>query len=71
MTGWGGLWDNETTTGPVTDELHEVDVKIISNNQCYEQYRNKRLRITDNMLCVAEENGNGGKDSCGGDSGGK
>jgi len=70
VTGWGRLWKNETSTGPATDELREVDVKIISNNQCYEQYSKLGYRITDNMLCATEENGNGGKDSCSGDSGG-
>ena len=69
MTGWGTLWKNHTGMGDWPNELREVDVKIISNEQCsgsgiYDD-------ITDKMLCAAEENGNGGKDSCYGDSGGK
>merc|ERR1719402_1495008 len=66
VTGWGRLWNNHTRAGPATYELREVDVKIISNTQCDNQYGD----ITENMLCAAEENGNGGKDSCNGDSGG-
>merc|ERR1719187_3146171 len=67
VIGWGKLqhWhDDHPSSFP--NELREVDVKIISNKQCNNQYGS----ITDNMLCAAEENANGGKDSCQGDSGG-
>merc|ERR1719402_316577 len=70
VTGWGTLWKNQTGMGDWPDELREVDVKIISNEQCNKQYDGMFEPITDKMLCVAEENGNGGKDSCYGDSGG-
>jgi len=69
VIGWGALehwhvdWHNASS---YPNELREVDVKIISNEQCNNQYHS----ITDNMLCAAEENENGGKDSCQGDSGG-
>ena len=71
MTGWGTLWKNQTGMGFLPDELREVDLKIISNEQCNKQYDGIFDDITDKMLCAAEENANGGKDSCYGDSGGK
>merc|ERR1712002_235768 len=63
-TGWGRLWSG----GDVPDELQEVDVKVISNEKCAEMY--PRTAIAKDMICAAEENGEGGKDACQGDSGG-
>jgi len=81
VIGWGNLgsrWSGRLSRWIPTypDELQEVDVKIISNKQCSKIYENvtteynNTVTITSNMLCAAEENGNGGNDSCGGDSGG-
>jgi len=70
VTGWGTLWRNSTGMGFLPSELREVDLKIISNEQCNKQYDGIFDDITDKMLCAAEENGNGGKSSCYGDSGG-
>uniref|UniRef100_A0AAV1UQE8 Peptidase S1 domain-containing protein n=1 Tax=Peronospora matthiolae TaxID=2874970 RepID=A0AAV1UQE8_9STRA len=59
VRGWG-----ITENGSQSSKLEEVDVRIISNDECSKQYKD---RITETMLCA----GNGkGKDSCNGDSGG-
>jgi len=63
-TGWGSL---DYDYGGYPDELQEVDVKVISNKKCNEMYKSG---ITKNMMCAIEENGEGGKDACSGDSGG-
>ncbi|KAH8394902.1 hypothetical protein KR222_009436, partial [Zaprionus bogoriensis] len=64
VTGWGALSEG----GPISDTLQEVEVPILSQQEC----RNSNYgieKITDNMICAGyvEE---GGKDSCQGDSGG-
>merc|ERR1719187_11532 len=72
VTGWGALYSG----GGAPKELQEVDVKVMSNAKCDIMYKNldKKLhpmyQITKNMICAAEEYGNGEKDSCQGDSGG-
>lgn len=62
VTGWGAL----KVGGPTSDTLQEVQVPILSQEECRKsRYGNK---ITDNMLCGGYDEG--GKDSCQGDSGG-
>nr|XP_017005930.2 trypsin-1 [Drosophila takahashii] len=62
VTGWGAL----KVGGPTSDTLQEVQVPILSQDECRKsRYGNK---ITDNMLCGGYDEG--GKDSCQGDSGG-
>ncbi|CAI5731000.1 unnamed protein product [Hyaloperonospora brassicae] len=59
VRGWG-----ITENGSQSLMLEEVDVHIVSTDECSKQYKD---RITDTMLCA----GNGqGQDSCNGDSGG-
>ena len=69
VTGWG------TTTfgGDLPDTLQEVDVPVVSNEECDQAYRdvqgsNVELRdgINYTMICAGAE----GRDSCQGDSGG-
>lgn len=61
VTGWG----NRSSNGiDYPYRLHEVQVPIISNNECRGSYPG----LTDNMLCAGYPQG--GKDSCQGDSGG-
>jgi len=60
ILGWG-----TTTEGGIPSlVLREVDVPIISNEECNQYYST----ITDTMLCAYVDGG--GKDSCQGDSGG-
>ncbi|OQY47343.1 MAG: hypothetical protein B6242_05205 [Anaerolineaceae bacterium 4572_78] len=62
VIGWGALYSG----GPSPDELYEVDVPIISNEDCNTSYPGQ---ISDDMICAGDLE-NGGIDSCQGDSGG-
>ncbi|CAD7012579.1 unnamed protein product [Ceratitis capitata] len=63
ITGWGTLQSG----GSSPYYLQEVQVPIVSNELCKEDYGTNR--ITDAMLCAGVR-GVGGKDACQGDSGG-
>ncbi|KAH8384703.1 hypothetical protein KR093_005654, partial [Drosophila rubida] len=63
VTGWG----TTSSGGKASDQLLAVDVPIVSNKECNEDYG--AGRITDSMLCAGVR-GVGGKDACQGDSGG-
>lgn len=63
VTGWG----TTKSGGSLSDQLLAVDVPIVSNEECNEDYGADR--ITDTMLCAGVR-GEGGKDACQGDSGG-
>ena len=62
VSGWGRIdaWG-------YPDELHSVDVPVMSQDDCKRAYGSGR--ITDAMICAGYENG--GKDACQADSGGK
>jgi len=61
VVGWG-----ITQTGNTSDELKEVEVKVVSQASCRSLYIASINKITDTMLCAADPN----EDSCQGDSGG-
>ncbi|XP_067626641.1 trypsin-1-like [Eurosta solidaginis] len=63
VTGWGAI----KVGGPTADTLQEVQVPIMSLDDCRKS-RYGPTRITDNMLCAGFDEGK--KDSCQGDSGG-
>ncbi|XP_017489731.1 PREDICTED: trypsin-1-like [Rhagoletis zephyria] len=63
VTGWGAI----KVGGPTADTLQEVQVPIMSQEDCRKS-RYGPTRITDNMLCAGFDEGK--KDSCQGDSGG-
>ncbi|PZC86953.1 hypothetical protein B5X24_HaOG200355 [Helicoverpa armigera] len=71
--GWGRLWDQ----GPTSQQLMRVDVNIINHQLCTERYAYLKSQenygwlpdVTSNMLCAGVLN-EGGRDACGGDSGG-
>jgi len=64
VSGWGTL----SSGGSTSNQLREVDVKVLSNAKCKNNYNYPSSWITSQMLC-ANVNG-GGKDACQGDSGG-
>ena len=61
VTGWGWTGTNNARM------LQEVDVTVLSQYSCRNDYGYAPWRITDDMLCAAVPNG--GQDSCWGDSG--
>ena len=66
VTGWGDTEDG----GDDSNVLLEVNVTVVSNKECRNDYKTNslNLNITDNMICANVAGG--GKDSCQGDSGG-
>lgn len=67
--GWG--YESEFASW-LPEVLKKVDVPLLSSESCQSMYRtwetNSRIIITDTMICAGFTNG--GRDSCGGDSGG-
>ena len=63
VSGWG----TTSSGGDVSNYLQYVDVNILSNDMCKNDYGYSPDQITDHMLCANVEGG--GKDSCQGDSG--
>lgn len=69
VIGWGGRKGYEPGEGPTSnfpDVLHEVDLSLLSNEQCKEALGENS--ITAQMICATVTGG--GKGSCQGDSGG-
>ena len=66
VSGWGDTEDG----GDDSNVLLEVNVTVISNKECRNDYKTNslNLNITDNMICA--DVAGGGKDACNGDSGG-
>ncbi|KAH8336749.1 trypsin zeta [Drosophila kikkawai] len=68
ISGWG----TTSSGGTASDVLLAVDVPIVSNevcNQDYEDFGDETYQITKEMLCAGKR-GVGGADACQGDSGG-
>ncbi|XP_054711308.1 mucin-2-like [Uloborus diversus] len=66
VTGWGRLYED----GPLPDVIQEVALPVITNKVCENMYRQAGFveDIPDIFICAGY--GDGGKDSCEGDSGG-
>ena len=66
VSGWGDTEDG----GDDSNVLLEVNVTVVSNKECRNDYKTNslNLNITDNMICA--DVAGGGKDACNGDSGG-
>lgn len=64
VTGWGTLKED----GKPSCILQEVDVPVLSNEDCISNTNYTSKMITDNMLCAGYP-GVGARDSCQGDSG--
>ncbi|KAH8373706.1 hypothetical protein KR200_002852 [Drosophila serrata] len=65
VTGWGAQKEG----GSASDTLREVQVVVIPQSECRNHTTYKPGQITDNMMCAGYIS-EGGKDACGGDSGG-
>ena len=63
VTGWG----TTTSGGSTSNILREVDVTVLSNRACQEDYSYPSSWITEQMMCANVPGG--GKDACQGDSG--
>lgn len=66
--GWNSTiigWGHQSEGGSISKTLREVQIPIISNEQCAKAYDDKRIR--NEQICAHY---NGGRDSCQGDSGG-
>ena len=62
-------WGNQSTTGEeFPNRLFQVEVPLVTNQQCATDYAVNNTTITENMVCAGFKQG--GKDSCQGDSGG-
>ena len=64
VTGWG----TTSSGGPTSPTLREVDVNVLSNSACQDDYGYPASWITEQMMCANTPGG--GKDACQGDSGG-
>jgi len=63
-SGWGRMFNNDRTK---PSKLQAVDLKVLSNRDCVNQYSYNRTQITEQMLCA---HGFGKKSTCHTDSGG-
>ncbi|KAH9644576.1 hypothetical protein HF086_009151 [Spodoptera exigua] len=63
--GWGDTYSGSTAG---SEQLRHVQVVVINQNTCRNQYANTIYSITDNMLCSGWPTG--GRDQCQRDSGG-
>ena len=63
VTGWG----TTASGGSTSNKLREVNVDVISNDQCRNDFSYSSSSITDQMMCAYVPGG--GKDACQGDSG--
>ena len=71
VAGWGGRVGYAPDEGPTSnfpDILHQVDLQLMTNQQCIDILNSDDYIVTDNMLCASIPEG--GKGSCQGDSGG-
>jgi secreted trypsin-like serine protease len=71
VAGWGGRVGYAPGAGPTSDFpdiLHQVDLQLMTNEQCIAILETDDTYVTDNMICAAIPEG--GKGSCQGDSGG-
>ncbi|XP_054570555.1 mastin-like [Eptesicus fuscus] len=64
VTGWGNIGTEEPLPPPYN--LQEVEVPIVADEICRQQYLKMDFVVTEDMLCA----GSRGRDSCEGDSGG-
>ncbi|XP_078003722.1 mannan-binding lectin serine protease 1-like isoform X2 [Phascolarctos cinereus] len=63
VSGWGKQIQNR-----IPESLMEIEVPIVNHEACQKAYAKINLKVTSDMICAGERDG--GKDACGGDSGG-
>nr|AAF43708.1 trypsin-like protein precursor [Heliothis virescens] len=65
---WAAGWGTISSGGAASEQLRHVQLIVINQNTCKNNYATRGIAITDNMLCSGWPNG--GRDQCQGDSGG-
>ncbi|KAJ8736108.1 hypothetical protein PYW08_006764 [Mythimna loreyi] len=65
---WAAGWGTTSSGGSASEQLRHVQLVIINQATCRNNYATRGITITDNMLCSGWPNG--GRDQCQGDSGG-
>ncbi|XP_022821672.1 trypsin, alkaline C-like [Spodoptera litura] len=65
---WAAGWGTTSAGGSASEQLRHVQLQIINQNTCRNNYATRGIAITDNMLCSGWPTG--GRDQCQGDSGG-
>lgn len=70
VMGWGATSYDPFTfeSGDFPTVLREVEIPVVSNTTCAQSYNQGGIDIVSSQICAGEKQG--GKDSCGGDSGG-
>ncbi|KAI5740466.1 hypothetical protein M8J76_004123 [Diaphorina citri] len=61
-------WGSTVFRGPLSPKLRHVQISVVDNPKCRQIFSNYGATINENILCAGVLSG--GKDSCGGDSGG-
>ncbi|KAL1461560.1 hypothetical protein WDU94_013445 [Cyamophila willieti] len=61
-------WGSTVFRGPTSPLLRHVQISVVANPTCRDIFQNYGATINDDILCAGVLSG--GKDSCGGDSGG-
>uniref|UniRef100_A0A8D8XXR3 CLIP domain-containing serine protease n=1 Tax=Cacopsylla melanoneura TaxID=428564 RepID=A0A8D8XXR3_9HEMI len=61
-------WGSTVFRGPTSPQLRHVQISVVDNPTCRDIFQNYGATINDDILCAGVLSG--GKDSCGGDSGG-
>nr|ABR88248.1 trypsin T5 [Heliothis virescens] len=65
---WAAGWGTTSAGGSSSEQLRHVQMVVINQNTCRNNYAARGIAITDNMLCSGWPSG--GRDQCQGDSGG-
>nr|ACR15970.1 serine protease 1 [Mamestra configurata] len=65
---WAAGWGTVSQGGSASEQLRHVELRVINQNTCRNNYASRGIAITDNMLCSGWSGG--GRDQCQGDSGG-
>lgn len=59
-------WGTTSSGGPQSSKLLAVRIRVITNTECNQKYKEKNKMVGPGMVCAGSQ----GKDSCQGDSGG-
>ncbi|KAJ8736109.1 hypothetical protein PYW08_006765 [Mythimna loreyi] len=65
---WAAGWGTTSQGGSSSEQLRHVELRVINQATCRNNYASRGITINDNMLCSGWSGG--GRDQCQGDSGG-